>query len=173
MPHSIELRFDEATESEIKTLWDFAADFYCTDYVLRNGIIPHVALLVGNDNLQNVFDELSPPIGDVRLHGLGFFSGGEVAYLHAKIDDQLASYHRLTYDAALQADCAIYEYYVPNQWIPHCTIAQYCTMNKQVTFPVVEILAGIKSLILVEYPPTTLVTEKPKIKPNKSMRRTS
>ena len=169
MPHSIELRFDEAAESEIKTLWDFAADFYCTDYVLRNGVIPHVTLLVGNKNLQKVFNELSPLIGDVRLHGLDFFSGGEVGYLHAEIDDQVVSYHRLAYDAALQADCAVDEYYVPNQWIPHCTIAQYCTTNKQVTFPVVEIMAGIESLILVEYPPTTLVGEKPNTKPNKSM----
>ena len=51
MKHSIEIRFDAKAEEAIRSIWASAATTYATTYVLRNGVIPHMALLVGDETI--------------------------------------------------------------------------------------------------------------------------
>jgi hypothetical protein len=154
------MRFDEAAEAEIRSMWTSAAAFYDTGYVLNNGLIPHVALLVGDERLQEIFKQLSVPNGEIRLAGIGFFSAGEVTYLNAIVDDYIVKYHEEANLLASRHGCLVEEYYDAANWVPHCTIAQYCKRNRSVQISVREIKATIASLILVKYPPTVLVAEK-------------
>jgi len=160
MPYSIELRFDESAEAEIKQVWKKAAKFFGTDYLLQNGVIPHIALLVGDETLAGVYDQLMPPVANIELDGLQFFAAGDVAYLSAKVGTLILKWHQAIYELAMEANCPIDAFYTPAKWIPHCTVAQGCTLNKMKPFSTDKISAPIASLILVKYPPTRLLSEK-------------
>src|SRR5687768_3686416 len=124
MPFSVELRFDPASESRILEIWKDAADFYGSRYLLENGVIPHLALLVGDFRLREVFEGLEVPAGLVSLGGNGFFDEGEVAYLRAEIPRELHTFQEVVYGTALQSGVRVDPHYQPRNWVPHCTVAQ-------------------------------------------------
>lgn len=133
---------------------------YGTDYMLRNGVVPHVALLVSEHDLSGVFHALEPPVMSLRLDGVGFFVGGAAAFLHVVESRELKGYHRKVFETAERHGVGIHEYYRPQRWVPHCTIAQECTTNLGVPLPVEPMDVDVRSLILVEYPPTRIVAER-------------
>jgi hypothetical protein len=112
---SIELRFDPASETRIRELWRIAAQHYGTDYVLCNGVIPHVALLVSEDDLSGTFHELESPSMRLQLDGLGFFSGGETAFLRVARSRELLDYQQATFETATKHNARIHEYYTPRR----------------------------------------------------------
>lgn len=120
-----------------------------------------MALLVSEENLSGVFQALEPPaVMSLRLEGIGFFRGGAVAFLCVVGGRELRSYHRKAFEIAERHGVAIHEYYNPQVWIPHCTIAQDCTTNLGVALPFEAMDVKVRSLILVEYPPTRVVAER-------------
>lgn len=161
MPFSVELRFDPASESRIFEIWKDAADFHGSRYLLENGVIPHLALVVGDAGLREVFGGLEVPQAAIRLSGAGFFGDGEVAYLRAEIPPEIRTFQQVVHDIALGSGARMDPCYQPDNWIPHCTIAQKCRTRRNEPCFGDEIDARIHSLILVEYPPTTLIAEKP------------
>ncbi len=161
MPSSIELRFDVASEAAICELWVTASSYYGTDYMLQNGVIPHVALLVSDECLHSVFSSIPPAAMPIALGDIGFFSDGEVVFLHVVENQVLRDYQRACFQAATDRGIRINGYYSPIHWLPHCTIAQECTINRVVPIALPKLDVSIRSLIYVEYPPTTLVAEKP------------
>jgi len=166
MPFSIELRLDRESENRIRAIWSEAAEFYGTNHVLENGVIPHVALLVGDSRLQAVFERLDVPVVRLALPGIGFFGGGDIAYLRAEIPPEVVTFQQRAYDQAVQLGAQIETYYRPDQWVPHCTIAQNCRTHREEPLKAGSIDAGIESLILVRHPPTTLIAEQPRKRPN-------
>ena len=160
MPFSIELRFDPTSEDRIRRIWENAAIWHGSNYLLENGVIPHVALLVGDSRLKDVFAKLEAPSGVIFLSGTGFFGEGEVAFLPAEIPESIRGFQRAAHQIALDAGAAPDPHYAPEVWIPHCTIAMNCRNRRGEPFANHEIMATIHRLILVEYPPTMLVAEK-------------
>jgi hypothetical protein len=161
MMHSLEVRFDEETEKAIRSVWEVAANLYGTRYVLRNGVIPHMALLVGDATLGQVFSEVDCPSFDVGLSGLGFFANGAVAFINCKAPDELRVFHSRLYEMAMDCGAKVDDLHAPENWVPHCTIAQGCRRNLMQKIPISNMEARVKSLIHVTYPPTVIVAERP------------
>lgn len=61
MHYAIELFFDEETEQRVRRLWHECAELHATDYMFKNNVTPHVTLLVGDEKLQQVFNEMECP----------------------------------------------------------------------------------------------------------------
>lgn len=159
MPYSIEVRFDPACEAAIIALWQQAAEFYGSDYMLVHGVIPHVALIVSEEDLSAVFAHCALRTTAVTFADLGFFAGGSIA--HLAVDRALHDLQRACYHTARTLGLPIDPYYTPDTWIPHCTLAQQASRNVGVPLRcAVPCSATATSLILVRYPPTTLLSEK-------------
>lgn len=129
--------------------------------MLRNGVIPHVALLVSEDDLSQAFQELELPSMRLHLDRLGFFGGGEAAFLRVAASEELMTYHRAAFEVATRLKARIHDYYTPANWVPHCTIAQHCTQNLGAPIAFSPMNVRVRSLILVEFPPTRLAGERP------------
>jgi hypothetical protein len=160
MPYSIEVRFDQQTESKILSIWQDAARFYGSDYILKNGVIPHIALLVGDSQLEKIFPKVEVPSGLIRLSGILFFADGLVSYLKAEVPQSIIDLQKLIYQLALESGSVIDSNYSLEHWIPHCTIAQNCTSHQKQVMRSYTFEARIKSLILVQYSPTILLAER-------------
>lgn len=160
MPFAIELRFDPESERRILDIWEEAEQLYGTTYLTDHGVIPHLALLTGDVGLRDVFGQLEPPSGVISLNSTGFFAGGNVAFLKPEIPEEIRRFHATACRLASDSGTVVDHHYLPENWVPHCTIAIDCTRNLEIpiTGPVLE--ASIHSLILVEYPPTRLLGEK-------------
>jgi len=159
MPYSIEFRFNEEAENLIKKIWKDASVFYGTNYLLENGVIPHVALLVGNKRLKRVFHSLEVPRGKFEFNKINFFASGKITYLGSCISSEIVAYHKKLYDLACSCECEIDSYYAPTKWVPHLTVAQDCTQNLMKRQEMPNLSATIKSIILVCYPPTQVLAE--------------
>lgn len=160
MKHSIEMRFDEQAELAIRSIWQKAAILYGSQYVLQNGLIPHVALLVGDQGLEEIFSKAECPSIEIRLSQVGFFARGDVAYLQCPEVAGLFEFQKQLYARAVSVGAAVDELYTPDNWVPHCTIAQQCEKNKERNIEFDPIEARVRSLIHVTHPPTMLVAEK-------------
>ena len=160
MPFAIELRFDPTSEDRIRRIWEEAAIWHDSNHLLENGVIPHLALLVGDARLKETFAKLEAPSGVLFLSGTGFFGNGDVAFLPADIPESLRSFQRAAHQIALDGGATLDCHYAPDAWIPHCTIAMNCRNRRGEPLANHEIMATIHRLILVEYPPTMLVAEK-------------
>lgn len=160
MPFAIELRFDPESERRILDIWQEAERLYGTTYLTDHGVIPHLALVTGDAGLRDVFRRLEPPTGMISLHGSGFFARGDVAFLKAEIPEEIRRFHAAACRLAADSGTVVDHHYLPENWVPHCTIALGCSRNPEIpiTSPVLE--ASIHSLILVEYPPTRMIGEK-------------
>jgi len=119
-----------------------------------------VALLVSEDDLSPAFDGLEPPSMSLHLDGVGFFSGGDTAFLRVARSRELFDYQHAAFEVATRHKARIHEYYTPGRWVPHCTIAQHCTRNLGVPIAFSSMDVQVRSLILVEFPPTRLVGER-------------
>lgn len=144
----------------IRNIWSIAAEEYGTQYVLQNGVIPHIALLVGDERLADVFSNIEPPQCEIHLQDVGFFAARMVAYLKCHISNSLYEYHRTIYDLALSHGARVDDLYCPDRWIPHCTVAQECAKNLGTSIQYRPIIARVRSLIHITYPHTVLVSEK-------------
>jgi hypothetical protein len=160
MPFAIELRFDPETEGRILEIWQEAALWYGSTYLTDHGVIPHLTLVTGDAGLRDVFRQLEPPSGMIPFHGSGFFAGGEVVFLKPGIPETIRRFHTAMCRLASDSDTLVDFLYLPENWIPHCTIAFGCTRNLKIPIPDQLFEASIHSLILVEYPPTRLLMEK-------------
>jgi len=160
MPFAIELRFNPESEKRIRGIWEDAARWHGSSYLAEHGAIPHVALVTGDAGLREVFADLDAPSGVIPLVEAGFFAGGAVAFLKADIREDIRHFHASLCHMASQRGVRVDSNYLPEKWLPHCTIAQNCRENLEVPHGSPSLETSIHSLILVEYPPTRLIGEK-------------
>ena len=160
MPYAIEIRFDQQSESRIREIWQQSALFYGSGYLLKNAVIPHVALVVGDEKLETVFSQIEIPTGKLHFSGISFFQDGLIAFLSIPPTAELARYQSSVYQAAIDLGATIAPHYQPDRWHPHCTIAQHCTQNQNAIFGDIVLDVTVRSLILVHYPPTSLIGER-------------
>ena len=159
MPYAIEIRFDESSETQLREIWRSAAVFYSTECLFSNRVIPHISLVVSDGDLGGVFGVLAPLSIKVRLSGTGFFLDGDIAYLKAEPDPEVLSYHLGVVSACDALGLAVSNHYRPGEWVPHCTLAQHCATNRALPLQDVDMVVGVGSLMLVEYPPTRILAE--------------
>jgi 2'-5' RNA ligase len=175
MPLSLELLFDKKTSSAIAKAWALLAPVAASDYVLQNGVHPHVALVVvevcsSQEALAQATAAVAETAHPIRLtmSGISSFSGSEaVAYVGFEKSPDLVALHERATTAVSQLGLCNHVHYRPRNWVPHCTLAQQVAPSRlqgvltaAATFSW-ALPFQVHRLALVEYPPTMLRAEWP------------
>jgi len=161
MHYAIELFFDEETEQRIRRLWHECAEFYATDYMFRNNVIPHATLLVGDEKLQRVFNEMECPQLDIKFSYINTFQGGSVVFIKVSKGCDINEIHQNSYNRAVKIGATVEKFYQPDNWVPHCTIAQQCNKNLDKIISFSSFIGTSSRLGIVRYPPTELLSQRP------------
>ncbi len=138
MGYAVEMYFDKKSSKKIEDMWKILireaniSDLY--DFNSR----PHISLGVYNDDIDieafiNKVEKFSEKnkCFKAKFSNIGIFNTAEgVLFLAPKVDRQLLSFHeefhRLTDDFKGQ----INKYYLPELWIPHCTMVMNNSRTK-------------------------------------------
>lgn len=134
MAYSVELYFDPETEKRIKRLWAVLSERGIP--ALDSSIYsrPHISLAVFDEvapeQLADVLFDIArntPPI-EVGLSSVASFPGrGGVLFLAPTASKELLRLHDELHIRLRTADLKSDSYYLPGQWVPHCTIATNLT----------------------------------------------
>lgn len=134
MPWSIELFFEPAANTILQAAWRTLAGPAGSDYVLQNGVHPHVALAVfdelpagaGADAFTAALSAFAlqcrPPV--MRVKGVGRFPASRVIYLGIAREPALLRLHSEVTALLSAHDRTAHTYYRADRWVPHCTLAQ-------------------------------------------------
>lgn len=127
MPYSIQLCFDEKTNTIIMKMAESLDKIGVGNPFLKYNWLPHMALNVFDeieiDETIKQINQISVAKVEVLFSAIGAFSGNEnVLFLQPKITSTLLSVHQQFYDN-IQAVKNRSEYYSPCTWMPHCAFA--------------------------------------------------
>jgi 2'-5' RNA ligase len=128
MAQGVVLQFDHAASEAVRGCWRAleTAGVPSLESFTHGRHEPHVTLVVADrlvegawlDTLRNEFFAGDPI--QVRLTGVSTFPGG---WVYLAVDGlPLAGQSRLVSSLGREAE-GIWEHYLPEQWVPHCTIA--------------------------------------------------
>lgn len=130
MGYAVEMFFDEATEAQIREIWEALAQAGLGDDLGALGFRPHISLGLCEDLDEKVFRPLLDAFAErylpmeTAMPAVGLFPG-DVLYLAPVVDDPLLKMHT--------EFCKLFRRYAedPNpmyligQWVAHCSL----TMN--------------------------------------------
>lgn len=130
MGFAVELHIDEVNAAPIVALSD-AIYARCGGLSLTGmGAHPHISLTVfteladpaPGDALLAEFAAVTPPI-PVTFSAIGVFSGTQgVVYLAPVVTAELLALHRRFHERLAALAIPSNAYYLPGNWIPHCTV---------------------------------------------------
>lgn len=129
--------FDETTEQIIKDIWkelkERSISFYAYEVEDR---IPHITLAGYNDlnpsyftKQMDVFYEGKQAI-DITFNTIGSFLNSGALFLSPTVTTELIEFHSNHHKIFEQFNDDPNSLYLPNRWIPHCTIANRLSPEK-------------------------------------------
>jgi len=129
MPFAVEMFFDEDADKLVRDVWAELARANITSFMIDGGYRPHVTLGVFEQHSSPEFEnKLQTFIGNLKpfsigLDCLGIFPRPEgVVYFGAVVTQELLSIHREFQTRFAGLMTGIRPYYLPGNWIPHCTL---------------------------------------------------
>ncbi|MXX04776.1 MAG: 2'-5' RNA ligase family protein [Gemmatimonadetes bacterium] len=131
MGYAIELFYDDASEQAVRHIWDGLGRVLGQPSLSELGARPHVSLAVYGDALDTTgfperlleFARSIDPF-DFTLSSLGTFPGQEgVVFLAPVVTRRLLEVHAQFHEVFSKHENAGMGYYLPGNWVPHCTIA--------------------------------------------------
>ncbi len=131
MPYAVVLHFGDELETQVLALWQKLADTKLTSSLLNFGISrPHISLASFeqadvNILLKHVEDLAKSTFSfPLSFDSVGSFPTDErVIYLTPTRPKALANIHANFHKNIQHAGLSCNEYYLPGQWLPHCTVA--------------------------------------------------
>lgn len=131
MGYAIELFYDDASERAVRDIWDGLGTALGQPSLSELGARPHVSLAVYGDDFDTIgFPERllefarSIDTFDFMLSSLGTFPGQEgVVFLAPVVTRRLQAVHARFHQVFSKYDNAGKGYYLPGNWVPHCTVA--------------------------------------------------
>ena len=131
MGYAIELFYDDASEQAVRDIWEGLGAALGKPSLSELGARPHVSLAVFDDGLDtNGFPERLLEFArsidpfDFTLSSLGTFPGQEgVVFLAPVATRRLLAVHARFHEVFSKHDNAGMGYYLPGNWVPHCTVA--------------------------------------------------
>ena len=128
MAFSIELHFDEKSNSIIRSMWKKLSEANISDYMDKYGVFPHISLAVFDDiDIQSVEKLIEKVIKNestftLKMSSLGIFpSNQNILFLSPVPSERLINLHTKLHFAIKDIE-SNWDYYLPNQWVPHCTL---------------------------------------------------
>jgi 2'-5' RNA ligase len=169
--YAVELALDERAGRVVRGLWRELSAIG-VDWMDVSGAEPHVSLAIWDAIDRAPFEaalarfarETAPPT--VTFDAVDIFPGGAI-YLRAAPSPALAEVQRRAHERLDEAGSGAWHYYLPERWIPHCTVAmefpvdrknQALTVVRRVALPLV---ARLESAALIEFRPVREVARYP------------
>jgi 2'-5' RNA ligase len=166
MPYSVELFFDPVTSDAIQAMWKGLASVTGSDYMVKNGVYPHVALTVMESNcpeLEKFVSEIALKTQPISMEPTkidSFHASPDVVFLGMKKDEKLMKLHADVYGVVERYGLKCQEYYTPEKWIPHCTLAMEFDPKftsaaiKKAASELINLHLFATSIGIVSFPPT-------------------
>ncbi|MBI1734224.1 MAG: 2'-5' RNA ligase family protein [Candidatus Rokubacteria bacterium] len=127
MPYALELELDGGAGAAVRDLWRALSEVGVT-WMAQSGAAPHVSLAIWETIDRPRFEvELARfaaetgPIG-ISFDGVGTFPGGTV-FLRPTPNRALDALQRHVHARFAALGAGPWDYYLPETWIPHCTLA--------------------------------------------------
>ena len=138
MGYAIELFFDDASERAVRSMWDGIGAALGKPSLSELGARPHVSLAVYDDDLdatgfQESLREFANSIDpfDLCLSSVGTFPGDEgVVFLAPVVTRRMLAVHAQFHEVFSEHENAGMGYYLPGNWVPHCTVAIDLSANE-------------------------------------------
>ena len=131
MGYAVELFFDDKSEKAVRRIWDGLGENLGKPSLSELGARPHVSLAVYDDSLDTTgfperfrqFAKSMAPF-EFNLSSVGTFPGDEgVVFLAPVVTRQLLGVHQRFHEVFSEHENAGMGYYLPGNWVPHCTVA--------------------------------------------------
>ena len=159
MTYSIGAFFDTQTETEIRRVWQVMAESGIAEYLFESANRPHITLTIFEDlDLNRTSEVLCKLAGQftripVSFQSISIFPKTNAVFLAPLVTPQLVKFQETVHKALISfASLPDYPFYLPGQWIPHCSIANY--MPPENLLPAVQ-----KAVEILTLPITGWITE--------------
>jgi len=129
MSYSTELYFDQDSENKIKEYLNIIKREGIENLFYNLGALPHISLAVYNDNINHLeliknLEKFQLNKVNINFKNIGYFCSNENAiFLCPKINYELLDLHKRYHEEFKESIKNEWEYYLPENWIPHCSIA--------------------------------------------------
>lgn len=131
MAHALEMYFDDQADVSVRSLWQLLTDAGLPSLATRTHRLhrPHVSLAVAESlasaELAPLRSALKAHQPTPRLYVLGTFPGSEGAlFLGVQASADLLVFHAEVHAALAGEQVEHWPYYLPGNWVPHCTLAE-------------------------------------------------
>lgn len=129
MQYAIELYYDEKTESQLMNLAQKIADEKISTKFLEWKTRPHLTLACFNDVDERLMFEklkdfaMSHKVLPAYLGSLGMFNDTKTIFVSPVMNQAMYQFQRELHESLTDFDASGWEWYDPDHWVPHCTIA--------------------------------------------------
>lgn len=169
MAFSIELHFDEKSNSILRNIWKKLSKANISDYMDQYGGFPHISLVIFDDidilSVERLIEEVAKKesMFTLKMSSLGIFpSSQNVLFLSPVASETLLNLHAKLHFVTKDMESK-WEYYLPNQWVPHCTLGMNIPLTK--INHAIEVInedyspleVRIETIQLVEFNPVKIV----------------
>ena len=129
MQYAIELYFDKETEQRLTDLIQSVADKQLSKKFLEWKTRPHLTLACFNDvNEQDCIEKLTD---FARTHkqlpayisSVGMFTDTKTIFVSPVMNESMYQFQKELCEHLSGYNTTGYEWYLPNRWVPHCTLA--------------------------------------------------
>jgi 2'-5' RNA ligase len=166
MGYAIELNLSRKSRTLIDKIWERLSIEKIATTMIDIDAQPHISLAVFDsidcEIAQKViksFAKETNPLS-VKLSFVGTFPTREnVVFIAPKVTTELLNIHLKLHEKLSNKGIKSIEYYQPNNWIPHCTIA--IDLNKNKTSKVIDICLQSKAFEFVVLDEVSLIEFRP------------
>lgn len=175
MGYAIEMNLDAAGAARVRALWRTLAQAGVTDSLLRNQARPHVSLAVFEDDvdvdaLRAVLTEFTAgmPLLRLKFSSVGVFAAeAGVLFLAPVVTEGLLAVHTDLHGRCAARGLVSHGYYLPGNWVPHCTVGYGLAPEALRTAVVLTLAANVfgevllDSVSLTQFPSARLLADYP------------
>ena len=174
MQYAIEMYFNKELEDEIFALAQKVADNGLSTKFLEWKTRPHVTLGCFNDVDEALCTEALRKFAEshramnVSLDSVSMFNDTKVVFLSPTMTREMYRFQEELHDAMKGFDTKGWEWYMPDDWVPHCTVALTGCDDDEVFYRTSELILreykksnGVFSsvgLVKITFPVQELVT---------------
>ena len=129
MQYAIELFYDAETEKQIFALAQKISDANLSTKFLDFKTRPHLALACFNDVDETKCRELLSIFADshktlpAHIGSIGMFTDTKTIFLSPIMTKSMYQFQGELHEAMKDFDSTGWEWYSPDRWVPHCTVA--------------------------------------------------
>ena len=129
MQYAIELYFDKETERTLSRLVQRVADEKLSTKFLEWKTRPHLTLACYNDvDEQKCIEQLnkfaqSHPVIPAYIGSIGMFNDTKTIFASPIMNKSMYQLQAELHECLKEYDTTGWEWYCPNHWVPHCTLA--------------------------------------------------